>query len=60
MISSTKQECYEYFARFLRESFGDSFDGKLRFVTDNEEGLYNGILKVFPAAFLALRVIHSR
>ena len=60
MTSSTKQECYEQFARFLHESFGNSFDGKLRFVTDNEKGLYNGILKVFPAAFHALCAIHSR
>ena len=60
MTSSTKQECYEQFARFLREPFEASFDGKLRFVTDKEKGLYNGFLKVFPVASHALCAIHSR
>ena len=60
MTSSTKQECYEQFARFLREPFEASCDGKLCFVTDNEKGLYNGFLKVFPVASHALCAIHSR
>ena len=60
MTSSTKQVCYEQFTKFVRESFSSSFDGKLRFVTNNEKCLYNAFLKVFPEALHALCAIHSR